>query len=150
MTVTAASDAAFVYTDIQGLAGLRNKARQNSPDAAREAAQQFEAVFIQMMLKSMRAASSSEGGIMDNAQSRLYLELFDQQLALSMAKQGQLGLADQIVKQLGGETAAQPPRPTSATAIGDPLATLRQVERIRSSVVMPASACTMMRRPARL
>ena len=39
MTVTAASDAAFVYTDIQGLAGLRNKARQNSPDAAREAAQ---------------------------------------------------------------------------------------------------------------
>lgn len=140
MTVTAASDAAFVYTDIQGLAGLRNKARQNSPDAAREAAQQFEAVFIQMMLKSMRAASSSEGGIMDNDQSRMYLELFDQQLALSMAKQGQLGLADQIVKQLGGESAAQPPRPASATAIGDPLATLRQVERIRSSVAMPATA----------
>ncbi len=140
MTVTAASDAAFVYTDIQGLAGLRNKARQHSPDAAREAAQQFEAVFIQMMLKSMRTASSSEGGIMDNDQSRMYLELFDQQLALSMAKQGQLGLADQIVKQLGGESAAQPPRPTSATAIGDPLATLRQVERIRSSVAMPVTA----------
>ena len=71
----AASDSAFVYTDIQGLAGLRYKARQNSPDATREAAQQFEAVFIQMMLKSMRAASVSEGGIMDNDQSRMYLDL---------------------------------------------------------------------------
>ena len=138
MTATAA-DSAFVYTDIQGLAGLRYKARQNSPDATREAAQQFEAVFIQMMLKSMRAASVSEGGIMDNDQSRMYLDLFDQQLALSMAKQGQMGLADQIVKQLGGESASQQTRPTSPTAVGDPLATLRQVERIRSSVAMPAT-----------
>jgi len=142
MTAAAStSDSAFVYTDLQGLAGLRNKARQNSPDATREAAQQFEAVFIQMMLKSMRAAgaAASEGGIMDNDQSKMYLEMFDQQLALSMAKQGQVGLADQIVKQLGGEGTAQPPRPTSPLAIGDPLATLRQVERIRASVAMPAA-----------
>ncbi|HCB15270.1 MAG TPA: flagellar assembly peptidoglycan hydrolase FlgJ, partial [Gammaproteobacteria bacterium] len=49
-----ANDSAFVYTDMQGLSDLRRKAQQNSPEAIRAAAQQFEAVFIQMMLKSMR------------------------------------------------------------------------------------------------
>ena len=37
--MTPATDSAFVYTDIQGLSGLRRKAQQHSPEAAREAAQ---------------------------------------------------------------------------------------------------------------
>jgi flagellar protein FlgJ len=134
-----ATESAFVYTDLQGLAGLRHQARQQSPEAIREAAQQFEAVFIQMMLKSMRAASASEGGILDNDQSRLYHELFDQQIALSMARQGRLGIADLVARQLGAEEASTPPRPTSPPIAGDPLAALRQVERIRARVTMPAA-----------
>ena len=87
-----AADSAFVYTDPHGLAGLRREARQNSPGAIREAAKQFEAVFVQMMLKSMRAATSSDGGgIMDSDQSLLYRDMYDQQIALSMAQQGKLG-----------------------------------------------------------
>jgi flagellar protein FlgJ len=138
-----ATDSAFVYTDSQGLAGLRRQAQQNSPGAIREAAKQFEAVFIQMMLKSMRAADLSDGGgIMDSDQSRLYRDMYDQQIALSMAQQGKLGLADTIARQLGGEGAGQPVRPVSPQMVGDPLATLRQVQRIRSSVAMPAEAAT--------
>ena len=139
--MTLATDSAFVYTDMQGLAGLRRQAQQKSPEAIREAAKQFEAVFLQMMLKSMRAASSAtDSGIMDNDQSRLYLEMFDQQIALSMAQQGKVGLAEMMVKQLGGADAPAPLRPTSPTTVGDPLATLRQVEKIRASVTMPATA----------
>lgn len=136
-----AADSAFVYTDPHGLAGLRREARQNSPGAIREAAKQFEAVFVQMMLKSMRAATSSDGGgIMDSDQSLLYRDMYDQQIALSMAQQGKLGLADTIARQLGGEGAGTPSRPVSPEMVGDPLATLRQVQRIRSSVAMPADA----------
>ena len=139
-----AADSAFVYTDLHGLAGLRREARQNSPGAIREAAKQFEAVFVQMMLKSMRAASpSDEGGIMDSDQSRLYRDMYDQQIALSMAQRGKLGLADTIARQLGGEGAGTPSRPVSPEMVGDPLATLRQVQRIRSSVAMPAETATV-------
>ncbi|MDQ5911312.1 MAG: Peptidoglycan hydrolase FlgJ [Pseudomonadota bacterium] len=137
--MVAATDSAFVYTDIQGLSDLRRKAQQNSPDAVREAAKQFEAVFIQMMLKSMRDASPGDGGLMDSDQGRFYRDMFDQQIALSLAKQGQLGLGDAMARQLGGDQAGATP-PTSPTMIGDPLAMLRQVERIRSSVRMPSSA----------
>ena len=140
--MVATADSAFVYTDLQGLAGLRRQAREQSPEALREVAKQFEAVFVQMMLKSMRAASPTEDGLMDSDQSRLYRDLYDQQIALSMARQGTLGLADQLVKQLGGEGAGSPPRPTSPTIMGDPLATLQQVQRIRSSVAMPAETTT--------
>ncbi len=139
--MVAATDSAFVYTDGQGLAGLRRQAQQKSPAAVREAAKQFEAVFIQMMLKSMRAAvAPTDSGIMDNDQSRLYLEMFDHQIALTMAQQGKLGIAEMIAKQLGGEEAGSPPRPTSPVIVGDPLAMLRQVERIRATVAMPTAA----------
>ena len=142
--MVAATDSAFVYTDLNGLAGLRRQARQNSPEAVREAAKQFEAVFVQMMLKSMRAASPSDGGgLMDNDQTQLYREMYDQQIALSMAQQGKLGLADTIARQLGGGEGLTPPvRPVSPEIVGDPLATLRQVQRIRSNVAMPAQSQT--------
>ncbi|HCK82075.1 MAG TPA: hypothetical protein DIC59_11520, partial [Candidatus Competibacteraceae bacterium] len=142
--MVAATDSAFVYTDLNGLAGLRRQARQNSPEAVREAAKQFEAVFVQMMLKSMRAASPSDGGgLMDNDQTQLYREMYDQQIALSMAQQGKLGLADTIARQLGGGEGLTPPvRPVSPEIVGDPLATLRQGQRIRSNVAMPAQSQT--------
>jgi peptidoglycan hydrolase FlgJ len=137
----AATDSAFVYTDAQGLAGLRRQAQQQSPQAIRDAAKQFEAVFLQMMLKSMRAASApTDSGIMDSDQSRLYEEMFDQQIALSMAQQGKLGIAEMMARQLGVTDAGLQPRPTSPTNMSDPLAALRQVERIRASVAMPSTA----------
>jgi flagellar protein FlgJ len=134
-----ATDSALVYTNLQGLAGLRTQAKNQSPEALRAAAKQFEAVFLQMMLKSMRAATLTEdGGIMDSDQSHFYRDMYDQQIALSLAGQGKLGLAEKIVKQLGGEGSVATP-PQSPTSVGDPLATLRQVERIRANVAMPSA-----------
>lgn len=99
MTLSA-SHHADVYTDFQGLTKLRTEARKESPEALREAARQFEALFLQMMLKSMREANLGEG-IMDNDQSRLYQGMYDQQIGLELSKGRGLGLAEVLARQLG-------------------------------------------------
>ena len=48
------SQTARGYLDFSGLGQLRGKAAANDEAALRESAQQFEAMFIQMTLKSMR------------------------------------------------------------------------------------------------
>lgn len=98
------------YADFKGLAALKNAAGQQDPTALREAARQFESVFTQMMLKSMRDASLGES-LMDNDQSKFYLEMFDNQLAVQLSKGRGLGLAEMMVKQLmqSGHGQAQPP-----------------------------------------
>jgi len=97
---------ADVYTDFRGLAQLRSQAKNNSPQALKETARQFESIFIQMALKSMRSATQ-ESGLLDNNHSRLYRDLYDQQMAVELGKQSGLGLADMLIQQLGGKTSAE-------------------------------------------
>jgi flagellar protein FlgJ len=96
------TNAAF---DPQGLDQLRQAAREESPDALREAARQFEALFIHTLLKNMRESGTGEGGLFDNEQSRMYQGMFDQQIAGTMAEGGGIGLAEVLVRQLGGDRA---------------------------------------------
>jgi flagellar protein FlgJ len=84
--------------DTKGVDSLRRSARDNSPEALKEASKQFEALFLNMMMKSMRQAAPQDG-IMDNEQTRMYTTMLDQQLTQNMAKRG-VGLADMLVKQL--------------------------------------------------
>lgn len=90
---------ADVYTDFQGLAKLRTSARENTEESLREVAGQFEAIFIQMMLKSMREASLGEG-LMDGDHVKTYQSMFDQQIAIDLSKSNSLGIADLLVQQL--------------------------------------------------
>ncbi len=90
---------ADVYTDFNGLAKLKNQARQESPEALKEVAKQFESIFLNNVLKSMREAKLAEGA-MDNDQSKFYNEMYDQQLAVHLSGSPGVGLADLIVKQL--------------------------------------------------
>jgi len=90
---------ADVYTDFQGLSALRAGARDNSEESLREIAGQFEAIFIQMMLKSMRDANLGEG-LMDSDHVKTYQSMFDQQIAIDLSKRNSLGLADMMVQQL--------------------------------------------------
>ncbi|MDV3238277.1 MAG: flagellar assembly peptidoglycan hydrolase FlgJ [Gammaproteobacteria bacterium] len=98
-----------IYTDPQGLAQLRAKARaeggDRSPETLRTVAGQFEALFVQMMLKNMRAASLGEGAF-DSEQTQFYQGMFDQQIALELSRGKGLGIADVLVRQLGGTGAA--------------------------------------------
>jgi peptidoglycan hydrolase FlgJ len=90
--------------DVQALAKLRTDLRKDNPQALKAAAQQFEAVFLQMVLKSMRAATPQTGPF-DSDQSRFYQELLDSQLAQVLAARGGTGLAAVIERQLSGAAA---------------------------------------------
>ncbi|MFT4518779.1 MAG: flagellar protein FlgJ [Halioglobus sp.] len=89
------------YYDFQGLSTLRAKAVQAPTEAIGEVAAQFESLFVQMMLKSMRDATI-EGGLFDSNQMEVYQSMFDQQVSLDLSSQGVLGLADILVEQLEG------------------------------------------------
>jgi flagellar protein FlgJ len=86
--------------DFAGLEQLRSDAARNKPEAFAEAAIQFEALMIGMLLKSARKASLGEG-IFDSSQTRQYLELMDDQVALEMARRGGFGFGATIEDQLG-------------------------------------------------
>lgn len=92
--------------DARELDSLRQSARQNSPESVRDAARQFEALFVNMMLKSMREATPQEG-MFDNQQTRMYTSMLDQQLSQTMASRG-IGLADVLVRQLSPNHGVQP------------------------------------------
>ena len=84
--------------DFSQYAGLRAAAKQNDPAALKQAAQQFEALFTQMMLKSMRDALPGDSTL--GSQGDFYTSLYDQQLSTTLASGKGMGLADLLVKQL--------------------------------------------------
>lgn len=88
------------YTDFSGLNEMRANARVDPQASLKQVAKQFEGIFIQMMLKSMRAASMGDA-IFDSDQSKLYRDMFDKQVALDMANSKGIGIADSLVRQLG-------------------------------------------------
>lgn len=109
------------FADFQGLASLKNDAKGQAPTALKEAARQFESLFTQMLLKSMREANKSfgEDSLFGSDQADMYQDMFDDQIAMQMSKGKGLGLADMLVRQLqGGVTGTQQP-----TAAGAPTAT---------------------------
>jgi peptidoglycan hydrolase FlgJ len=93
---------AQVYTDFNGLQALRTKARENKEAALDEVTRQFESLFMQMMLKSMREASFG-GGLLDSKQSDYYRDMYDKQLAVNLSEQQGIGLSEMLKRQLGGE-----------------------------------------------
>ena len=86
-----------IYTG--GYGEARGRARQHDPRALREVAQQFEAYFIQQMLKSMREASLGDP-IFDNQTTDTYRDILDQQLSLQMAGGRGIGLASMIEQSM--------------------------------------------------
>ena len=91
--------------DVNGMGALRQSAKTGSPEALKGAAQQFEALFVNMMLKSMRDATPQDGP-MDSQQTKTFTTMLDQQLSQNIAKKG-VGLADMLVRQLSNKTDAQ-------------------------------------------
>jgi flagellar protein FlgJ len=121
--------------DVQSVNQLRLEARQSSPDALKQAAQQFEAVFMNMLMKSMRDATPQDG-MFDSEQTRMYTSMLDQQMTQHLASRG-VGLAEVMVRQLSGALAAPSPgdlNDSSSPAQGLPLNA--------TDPVMPASVPT--------
>lgn len=93
-----ASPAPRLAADAQSLTALRAKAAADPKGAVREVAKQFEALFMQELMKSMRAATLSSG-MLDNEGSKLGTEMLDQQLATQLTGMPG-GLSDAIKRQL--------------------------------------------------
>jgi peptidoglycan hydrolase FlgJ len=102
--------------DVTGLEQLRHSAAHDDKAALAEAAVQFEALFIGMMLDSARSASLGDG-LFDGPETKQYLELMDRQVALDMARHGGLGFAKLLTQQLDPAAKARPgvvPSPVGA------------------------------------
>lgn len=95
----AAAASQSLAIDSGALSRLKLQAKDDPRAGLSQAAQQFEAVFLQMVLKAMRDASPQEG-MLDSDQTRMYQSMFDQQLVQTLAARGSTGLAAMIEKQL--------------------------------------------------
>jgi flagellar protein FlgJ len=91
--------------DPAGVEALKRKARAEPDKALRAAAEQFEALLMQMMLKSMREAADSAGSS-DSQDTKMYKSMLDQQLTMAMSKRG-MGLSEVMVRQLDRGGAAE-------------------------------------------
>lgn len=96
------ASAATTYTDINGLAALKKD--PTSPQAISAVAEQVEALFLQMMLKSMRDATSALET--DSNEMGMYQDMFDKQVALSISQHADLGIGRLLKRQLEGKTTA--------------------------------------------
>ncbi|GAC15182.1 flagellar assembly peptidoglycan hydrolase FlgJ [Aliiglaciecola lipolytica] len=98
--------------DVQGIDKLRQAAQRGDKQALDEAAKQFEAIFVQMMLKSMRKAQDAladEDSPFNSQQVKFYRDMHDQQLAVDLSSRGGVGIAELIVQQLSpGENGFMP------------------------------------------
>lgn len=109
--------------DVNASHDLREQFRKDPQAGLRAAAQQFEAMFLQMVLKSMRDATPQDG-LLASDESRFYTSMLDQQLAQNMAGGRGLGFARLIEDQLGrmlpetsgGEAAGVPALPPAIGA----------------------------------
>ena len=99
-----ASSSGFVL-DVGSLESMKARARQSPQQTEAEVARQFEALFVQMMLRSMRSASFKTG-LFDSDQSRMMQSLHDEQLSLQMSEQRGLGLAEMLMAQMQRTRAA--------------------------------------------
>jgi len=81
------------YMDFSGLGELRGQAQQDQGKALKESAQQFEGLFIQMMMKSMRDASAPMKDEDNQSQAMETFEgMFDKEVSLQMSKRGAMGV----------------------------------------------------------
>ena len=97
------------FLELNGLNNIRLDAKSGTDiekkAALKEAAQQFEAIFMQMLLKSMRKAQEvlESDSPFNSESTKFYRDMHDQQMAMELSSNGSLGLSDLIVRQLGGD-----------------------------------------------
>ncbi|WPN50328.1 flagellar assembly peptidoglycan hydrolase FlgJ [Pseudomonas sp. P9_2] len=91
------------YSDLNRLNQLKVGDDKNSEGNMRKVAQEFESLFLNEMLKSMRSATDALGkdNPLNTPAAKQYQEMYDQQLAVSMSREGGgIGLADVLMRQM--------------------------------------------------
>lgn len=102
---TRATTDSGAYTDLNRLAGMKAGEQRDSEGNIRRVAQEFEALFINQIFKSMRTANQAiaKDSLFDSETSRHYQDMHDQQLSINLSREGGgIGLADVLVRQMSG------------------------------------------------
>lgn len=89
-----------VYTDLQGMQQLGQE--KDEKIALKKVAQQFESMFVQMMLKNMRQANAvfEKDSMMNSEETKFYRDMHDDQLSLTLSHGRGIGIADAMYKQM--------------------------------------------------
>nr|WP_086941125.1 flagellar assembly peptidoglycan hydrolase FlgJ [Thaumasiovibrio occultus] len=115
-------DSGFIH-DLNSLERLRAGVKTDEKGALREAAVQFEAIFTNMLFKSMRDANEAfESDLTSSNKTDFFQTMHDEQMASELSSTGSLGLADMIVEQLSpayGDPAVEPNAPAASAAQDD-------------------------------
>ena len=128
------TSAATTYTDFNGLAALKKD--PTSPQAIGAVAAQVEALFLQMMLKSMRDAGAGDNP--DSNEMSMYQDMFDKQVALTISQHQDLGIGRLLKRQLSDKIAAAAPKSASSgTGAATPAAAMAQTPAEFVNRVMP-------------
>jgi len=126
--------------DTAGLARLREAAATNSPEAVKAASKQFEALFLEMVMKSMRDATPSEG-LMDGEQGKMMQGMLDQQYARTLSSRG-IGLAEVLARQLVPKGTPVPPTDPANAPVPGTVAQSASRPASSAAASSPASAAS--------
>lgn len=144
-SAAALSASSRLASDARGLDALRHGAAKDPRAAVRDAAKQFESLFMNELMKSMRAASEPSG-LLDNAGTQLGTQLLDAQLASKMVGRPG-GLSDVIARQLERQMGLSPgPIPSAGSAnnslpvVSEPASTPKIPEKSAAGFVQQHSA----------
>ena len=109
------------YTDLNAMAQLKAGSKADSAENLQQVASQFESLFLNVMVKSMRDANQAfaEGNPLNTPQTRFYQDMYDSQLSVHLAEKQGMGLADVMMRQLSPEKATAAAPAITATASVD-------------------------------
>ena len=87
------------YLDFGALARLKGEASRDPTQAIRKTAEQFEAHFLQQMMKSMRD-TVEKSDLVEQGNMEMYQDLMDKEVANKMVQRGGIGVANMLEKQM--------------------------------------------------
>ena len=119
---------------------LRQKAQNQDVRQLREAAESFEAIFANLLFKSLREAMAGSGLFGDGLRGEIYQSMLEEKLSEVLARRRQLGIADLIERQLSRQflpSTELTPKPVSPATL-DPQQRQKLVERAAQASQLPA------------
>jgi flagellar protein FlgJ len=87
------------YLDFGALGRLKGEASRDPKQAIRQTAEQFEAYFLQQMMKSMRD-TVEKSDLVESNNMEMYQDLMDKEVAMKMVKRGGMGVANMLENQM--------------------------------------------------
>lgn len=135
-------DNAQIYTDINGIQQLKAQGKTDKAGALKNIAHQFEAMMVQMMMKSMRDANAvfSDGDMTSSSDEKFYQDMFDNQLSLSLSKGRGFGIAEALMRQLQGRAGVEKPTETIAATDSAASTALQRVKSLVENAAVTSGA----------